>query len=115
VLADFTKKEDIDFVLALAKEADVVIENYKVGDLKNYGLDYESVKKINPKIIYCSVTGFGQDGPYASRAPVTISSFRPWAASWTSPASRTASPCAPALPMSMSSPAAIQRSEFRRR
>lgn len=67
VLADFTKKEDIDFVLALAKEADVVIENYKVGDLKHYGLDYESVKRINPKIIYCSVTGFGQTGPYAPR------------------------------------------------
>lgn len=67
VLADFTKKEDVDFVIALIREADVVLENYKVGDLKKYGLDYESVKKINPKIVYCSVTGFGQDGPYASR------------------------------------------------
>ncbi len=67
VLADFKNKDDIDFVVALIREADVLIENYKVGDLKNYGLDYESVRAINPKIVYCSVTGFGQDGPYAHR------------------------------------------------
>ncbi len=45
-----------------------MMENYKVGDLKRYGLDYESIKAINPGIIYCSVTGFGQTGPYAGRA-----------------------------------------------
>ncbi|MGY8681553.1 CaiB/BaiF CoA-transferase family protein [Bradyrhizobium sp. UFLA05-153] len=52
----------------LAKGCDVFMENYKVGDLKRYGLDYESIKKINPGVIYCSVTGFGQTGPYAGRA-----------------------------------------------
>ena len=52
----------------LAKSCDVMMENYKVGDLKRYGLDYESIKAINPGIIYCSVTGFGQTGPYAPRA-----------------------------------------------
>ncbi|MBX3512005.1 MAG: CoA transferase [Xanthobacteraceae bacterium] len=67
VLADFKRKEDVDLVIALIKEADVILENYKVGDLKKYGLDYESINKINPKVIYCSVTGFGQDGPYAHR------------------------------------------------
>lgn len=67
VLADFKNPDDIAMVVALIKEADVVLENYKVGDLKNYDLDYESVKKINPKAIYCSVTGFGQTGPYAPR------------------------------------------------
>lgn len=67
ILADFNNKEDIALVVSLIKEADVVIENYKVGDLKKFGLDYESVRKLNPKLIYCSVTGFGQDGPYASR------------------------------------------------
>ncbi len=46
----------------------MVLENYKVGGLKKYGLDYDSLKQVNPKLIYCSVTGFGQDGPYASRA-----------------------------------------------
>ena len=51
----------------MAREADVLIENYKVGDLKKYGLDYESLKKNNPRLVYCSVTGFGQDGPYAHR------------------------------------------------
>jgi crotonobetainyl-CoA:carnitine CoA-transferase CaiB-like acyl-CoA transferase len=51
----------------LVKISDVVIENYKIGDLKRYGLDYESLKKINPKLIYCSITGYGQDGPSAQK------------------------------------------------
>jgi crotonobetainyl-CoA:carnitine CoA-transferase CaiB-like acyl-CoA transferase len=51
----------------LAKSCDVVMENYKVGDLKRYGLDYDSLKAINPSIIYCSVTGYGQTGPLASK------------------------------------------------
>ena len=55
-------------VIALAKNADVVIENFKVGGLAKYGLDYEAIKAINPRVIYCSITGFGQTGPYASRA-----------------------------------------------
>nr|WP_271623605.1 CoA transferase [Bradyrhizobium sp. CCBAU 11430] len=52
----------------LAKDFDVFMENYKVGDLKRYGLDYESTKVVNPSIIYCSVTAFGETGPYAPRA-----------------------------------------------
>lgn len=52
----------------LANGADVLIENFKLGGLKKYGLDYESIRKVNPKIVYCSITGFGQTGPYASRA-----------------------------------------------
>ncbi len=55
-------------VRALAAEADIVIENFKVGGLKKYGLDYASLKAINPRLIYASITGFGQDGPYAARA-----------------------------------------------
>ena len=51
----------------LVKISDVVIENYKIGDLKRYGLDYESLKKINPKLVYCSITGYGQDGPNAQK------------------------------------------------
>ena len=68
VTADFEKPEDLDLVQALAGAADVVIENYKVGGLKKYGLDYRSLAAINPGIVYCSITGFGQDGPYAARA-----------------------------------------------
>lgn len=68
VTADFTTEEGRDFVIALAKRADVLIENFKLGGLKKYGLDYESLRAINPKLIYCSITGFGQDGPYAPRA-----------------------------------------------
>lgn len=68
VIADFSKAEDRDFVLALVKDADVVIENFKVGGLKKFGLDYEALSALNPRLVYCSVTGFGQDGPYAQRA-----------------------------------------------
>lgn len=68
VTADFTTDEGRALVLDLAREADVLIENFKVGGLKKYGLDYESLKAVNPTLIYCSITGFGQDGPYAARA-----------------------------------------------
>ena len=68
VTADFTTDEGRALVLELAHEADVLIENFKVGGLRKYGLDYESLKAVNPKLIYCSITGFGQDGPYAARA-----------------------------------------------
>jgi formyl-CoA transferase len=57
-----------DVVLALARVSDVVLENYKVGTLKKYGLDYEGLKAINPRLVYCSITGFGQTGPWAHRA-----------------------------------------------
>src|ERR1700743_1111578 len=60
--------EGQEIIRKLAAEADVFMENYKVGDLKRYGLDYDSIKAVNPGIIYCSVTGFGQTGPYAPRA-----------------------------------------------
>jgi crotonobetainyl-CoA:carnitine CoA-transferase CaiB-like acyl-CoA transferase len=67
VTVDFTTPEGRTLVQRLASEADVVLENFKVGGLKAYGLDYESLKAINPRIIYCSITGFGQTGPYANR------------------------------------------------
>jgi crotonobetainyl-CoA:carnitine CoA-transferase CaiB-like acyl-CoA transferase len=67
VTVDFTTPEGRALVQQLASKADVVLENFKVGGLKAYGLDYESLKAINPKIIYCSITGFGQTGPYAAR------------------------------------------------
>jgi crotonobetainyl-CoA:carnitine CoA-transferase CaiB-like acyl-CoA transferase len=60
--------EGQDIIRGLAKDCDVFMENYKVGDLKRYGLDYEAIRAVNPGIIYCSVTGFGQTGPYAPRA-----------------------------------------------
>jgi crotonobetainyl-CoA:carnitine CoA-transferase CaiB-like acyl-CoA transferase len=55
-------------VRRLARESDVVLENYKVGQLKKYGLDYDSLKQVKPDLVYCSITGFGQTGPYAQRA-----------------------------------------------
>lgn len=68
VTIDFTKPEGQELVRKLAASADVVLENFKVGGLRKYGLDYESLAQVNPRLIYCSVTGFGQNGPYAARA-----------------------------------------------
>jgi len=64
---DFTTEKGRDILIKLIAQADVLIENYKVGGLKKYGLDYDSLSRINPRLIYCSITGFGQDGPYADR------------------------------------------------
>ncbi|MEK8031415.1 CaiB/BaiF CoA-transferase family protein [Ideonella sp. DXS29W] len=68
VAIDLATPEGQAQVRALAAKADVVLENFKVGGLKGYGLDYDSLKAINPKLVYCSITGFGQTGPYAPRA-----------------------------------------------
>ena len=67
VTIDLTKKKGQVLAKKIIKKCDVLLENFRAGNLKQYGLDYESIKKINPKIIYCSITGFGQNGPYASR------------------------------------------------
>ena len=64
---DFTKKEGQILAKKLIKKCDVLVENFRAGNLKQYGLDYKSIKKINPEIIYCSITGFGQNGPYSKR------------------------------------------------
>ncbi|UWU75836.1 CoA transferase [Bradyrhizobium huanghuaihaiense] len=68
VTVNLTTSEGQEIIRALAKVSDVMMENYKVGDLKRFGLDYESIRKINPNIVYCSITGYGQSGPYATRA-----------------------------------------------
>ncbi|MDW8468664.1 MAG: CaiB/BaiF CoA-transferase family protein [Burkholderiales bacterium] len=67
VTVDLSKPEGQAIVRALAAKSDVLIENYKVGGLAKFGLDYESLRAVNPSLVYCSVTGFGQDGPYAPR------------------------------------------------
>ena len=68
VAVDFTHPDGRAIVISLARQADVLIENFKVGGLAKYGLDYASVAAANPRIVYASITGFGQDGPYADRA-----------------------------------------------
>ncbi|MFZ2237525.1 MAG: CaiB/BaiF CoA-transferase family protein [Dokdonella sp.] len=68
VVADLRTEEGVAVVRDLAADADVLIENFKVGALTKYGLDYASLAALNPRLVYCSVTGFGQDGPYAKRA-----------------------------------------------
>jgi len=65
---DFTQPEGQRIVRELVAKADVVVENFKVGGLAAYGLDYATLKALNPRLIYCSITGFGQTGPYAKRA-----------------------------------------------
>lgn len=67
ITVDLSRPEGQALVRRLAARCDVLIENYKVGDLQRYGLDYESLRAVNPRLIYCSVTGFGQTGPYAAR------------------------------------------------
>jgi crotonobetainyl-CoA:carnitine CoA-transferase CaiB-like acyl-CoA transferase len=67
VAIDLDSAAGQDQVRALVREADVLIENFKVGGLARYGLDYGALSEVNPRLIYCSITGFGQDGPYAAR------------------------------------------------
>ncbi len=68
ITCDFRTAEGQETVRRLVADADVVIENFKVGGLAKYGLDYASLSKVNPRLVYCSITGFGQTGPYAHRA-----------------------------------------------
>lgn len=68
VTIDFTQPEGQELVRRLAADCDIVLENFKVGGLAKYGLDYDSLRAVNPGIIYCSITGFGQTGPYRNRA-----------------------------------------------
>ena len=68
ITVDITQPEGQDIVRRLAAQSDVVLENFKLGGLKQYGLDYDSLKAVNLRLVYCSITGFGQDGPYAPRA-----------------------------------------------
>ena len=66
ITVNHSKPEGQEIIRALAKSSDVLIENFKVGDLARYGLDYESLRAINPRLIYCSITGYGQTGPMAA-------------------------------------------------
>ena len=68
IALDIAKPEGQALIRQLAAQSDILVENFKVGGLKQYALDYESLHAINPRLIYCSVTGFGQNGPYAERA-----------------------------------------------
>jgi crotonobetainyl-CoA:carnitine CoA-transferase CaiB-like acyl-CoA transferase len=67
ITVDLTKPEGQDIVRRLAARSDILIENYKVGDLARHGLDYQSMAAVNPRLVYCSITGYGQTGPNASR------------------------------------------------
>jgi crotonobetainyl-CoA:carnitine CoA-transferase CaiB-like acyl-CoA transferase len=67
IAIDISTAEGQELIRQLAAQSDVLVENYKVGDLARYGLDYDSIKTVNPDIIYCSITGFGQTGPYRER------------------------------------------------
>ncbi len=64
---DLSKPAGAALIKRLAAEADILVENFKVGGLKKYGLDYDAIKELNPRLVYCSITGFGQTGPYADR------------------------------------------------
>ena len=68
ITCDLSRPAGQALIRELAARADVFVENYKVGDMARYGLDFESLRAINPKLVYCSITGFGQTGPYKDRA-----------------------------------------------
>jgi crotonobetainyl-CoA:carnitine CoA-transferase CaiB-like acyl-CoA transferase len=68
ITLDFATPEGRSLLLRLVEHVDVLVENFKVGTMQRFGLDYEAVQKVKPSIIYCSVTGYGADGPYATRA-----------------------------------------------
>ena len=68
ITCDLSTADGQALIRQLATKADVLVENFKVGDMKRYGLDYASLKSINPRLVYCSITGFGQTGPYQDRA-----------------------------------------------
>ena len=68
ITLDMAQPEGQALIRQMAQQSDILVENFKVGGLKSYGLDYASLKALNPRLIYCSVTGFGQNGPYAERA-----------------------------------------------
>jgi formyl-CoA transferase len=68
ITLDMAKAEGQALIRQLAAQSDILVENFKVGGLRQYGLDYDSLKAVNPRLIYCSITGFGHDGPYAPRA-----------------------------------------------
>jgi len=68
ITCDLSSADGQQLIRALVAKADVLVENFKVGDMRRYGLDYASLKTINPRLVYCSITGFGQTGPYADRA-----------------------------------------------
>ena len=68
VAIDISTAEGANLIKALAAKSDILVENYKVGGLAKYGLDFAALHKLNPRLIYCSITGFGQTGPYANRA-----------------------------------------------
>jgi crotonobetainyl-CoA:carnitine CoA-transferase CaiB-like acyl-CoA transferase len=67
ITADLSSPGGQDLIRRLAQKCDVFMENYKTGDLARYGLDYAAIRALNPRIVYCSVTGFGQTGPYRHR------------------------------------------------
>ena len=68
ITCDIAQPAGQQLVRELARHCDVLVENFKVGDLKRYGLSYEDIRQLNPKLVYCSITGFGQTGPYRDRA-----------------------------------------------
>ena len=68
ITCDLSTAAGQQLIRDLAAKADVLVENFKVGDMQRYGLNYEVLMSINPRLVYCSITGFGQTGPYADRA-----------------------------------------------
>lgn len=72
VAIDIAAPGGADIVRELAQQSDILVENFKVGGLSKYGLDYESMKAVNPALIYCSITGFGQSGPMPSALATTL-------------------------------------------
>ena len=94
IAVDLKRPEGAEIVKDLVRSADALVENFKTGDMERFGLGYEDLKPLNPRLVYTSVSAFGRQGPKRPGTRLRSAACRPTAGSWRSPESRAGCPCA---------------------